>query len=43
MSEITILEITIIGTSGHGSEPEKLKEAIPAGVRFYQKAMNYLN
>lgn len=25
MSEITILEINIIGTSGHGSEPEKLK------------------
>ncbi len=25
MSEITILEIKIIGTSGHGSEPEKVK------------------
>ena len=43
MSEITILEITILGTGGHGSEPEKLKEAVPAAVKFYQKAMDYLS
>jgi hypothetical protein len=28
MSEITIVKIKVIGTSGHGSEPEKLKVAV---------------
>ena len=43
MSEVTLLEIKIIGTSGHGSEPEKLKESTRAGVRFYQRAVDYLD
>lgn len=43
MSEITILQITIIGTGGHGSEPEKCKESIRAGIKFYQKALDYLD
>jgi len=28
MSEITVLNITVIGTGGHGSSPETLKVAI---------------
>lgn len=40
--EMTILEIKIIGTSGHGSEPDTLKQSVKAAVTFYQKAMTFL-
>jgi metal-dependent amidase/aminoacylase/carboxypeptidase family protein len=43
MSEITILEIKIIGTSGHGSEPEKVKESLRAAVKFYQQALDFID
>ena len=37
------MTIIIKGTSGHGSEPEKLKECTRGGVKFYQKALDYLD
>ena len=43
MSEVTTLKIWIHGTGGHGSEPEKLKESVRAGNKFYSKAMDYLD
>jgi metal-dependent amidase/aminoacylase/carboxypeptidase family protein len=43
MSKSTVLKIKIIGTGGHGSEPEKLKVAIWRAVDFYQKITKFLS
>ena len=43
MSESSVITIVITGTGGHGSEPEKLKECTRGGVKFYQKALDYLD
>jgi len=42
MSSGTILKIDIIGTMGHGSEPEKVKDCIRAAVKVYQSINNYV-
>lgn len=43
MSQNTLILIKIIGTGGHGSEPENLKVAIWKAVEFYQKIMKFLD
>lgn len=43
MSEITIIEIKIIGTSGHGSQPQKVKDSLRAAIPFYDKIIKYLD
>ena len=43
MSQITILEIKIIGTSGHGSQPEKVKDSLRAATKFYQRALDFID
>lgn len=42
MSEATRLKITILGTGGHGSEPDQLKVSVIAAIGFYQQFMDYL-
>jgi len=42
MSKITIFQLKIIGTGGHGSEPENLKVAIWKGIDFYQQMQVFL-
>jgi len=41
MSQISIIKVTITGTGGHGSEPEKLKVALWKAVTFYQQITQY--
>lgn len=43
MSESTVLKIKIIGTGGHGSEPQKTKESIRGAVKFYQRAVDFID
>jgi hippurate hydrolase len=43
MSQVTVIDIKITGTGGHGSEPETLKVAIWKAVEFYQKMMKFLD
>ena len=42
MSKITVIKVGIVGTGGHGSEPEKLKVAIWKAVDFYQKITQFV-
>lgn len=43
MSSIVILKIDIIGTMGHGSEPEKVKDCIRAAVKVYESINSYID
>ncbi|EAR99577.2 amidohydrolase (macronuclear) [Tetrahymena thermophila SB210] len=37
MSEVTVINLTIIGKGGHGSEPEKANDPVSAAVDFHIK------
>lgn len=41
MSEITTIDIKIIGTSGHASQPNKTKFSIRPAIKFYQKVLDF--
>lgn len=43
MYSSTEVKITITGTSGHSSEPEKVKFALPRAVAFYQALMSFVS
>ncbi len=42
MSKITIVKIKIIGTGGHGSQPEILKVAIWKAISFYTEMLKFI-
>lgn len=37
MSEVTVINLDIIGKGGHGSEPEKANDPVSAAVDFHIK------
>lgn len=43
MSKITIVKIKIIGTGGHGSQPEILKVAIWKAIWFYTEMLKFID
>ena len=40
MAESTTIRLKVIGTKGHGSTPELIKDAVAASVRLYKTAMD---
>lgn len=42
MSEASVVRIKIIGTEGHGSQPDDLKVSIWQGVWLYQQIKDYI-
>lgn len=40
MAESTTIRLKVLGTPGHGSAPELVKDAVNASIRLYQSAMD---